>query len=146
MKKILFYFLHLVFPSYYCSIDLKRQSELSGLRPDTSSLVYLRTYVQSSLTIWNGRKDLISKYLHLKRAAKFHGVLAMRFHLVVNVVKFTVSGIFIANNLLVWLFQVITSYLSFIEDTHYELSLGLLMNSALEWKLKTIYGIILFII
>ena len=25
---------------FYCSINVKRQSELSGLRPDTSSLVF----------------------------------------------------------------------------------------------------------
>ena len=31
---------HLIFPCYYCSIDLKRQSEHSGPRPDTSSLVH----------------------------------------------------------------------------------------------------------
>ena len=31
--------LRLNFSFYYCSIDLKRQSEHSGLRPDTSSLV-----------------------------------------------------------------------------------------------------------
>ena len=31
--------LHLNFPCYYCSTDFKRQSEHSGLRPDTSSLV-----------------------------------------------------------------------------------------------------------
>ena len=31
---------HLIFSGYYCSINLKRQSEhYSGLRPDTSSLV-----------------------------------------------------------------------------------------------------------
>ena len=33
-------FLHLIFPRYYCSIDLKRQSEHSGPRLDTSSLVF----------------------------------------------------------------------------------------------------------
>ena len=27
---------------YYCSINLQRQSEHSGLRPDTSSLVYFK--------------------------------------------------------------------------------------------------------
>ena len=31
--------LHLNFSCFYCSIDLKRQSEHSALRPDTSSLV-----------------------------------------------------------------------------------------------------------
>ena len=34
-----FYFLMLLF--YYCSINFKRQSEHSGLHPDTSSLVYV---------------------------------------------------------------------------------------------------------
>ena len=40
-KSQTFLFLHLNFSCYYCSIDLKRQSEHSGLRPDTSSLVQL---------------------------------------------------------------------------------------------------------
>ena len=38
-KKIFILFLHLIFKCYYCSINLKRQSEHSGLCPDTSSLV-----------------------------------------------------------------------------------------------------------
>ena len=39
-KKISFYFISLNFLCYYyCSINVKRQSEHSGLRPDTSSLV-----------------------------------------------------------------------------------------------------------
>ena len=39
-KKILFdFFFQGIFKCYYCSINLKRQSEHSGLRPDTSSLV-----------------------------------------------------------------------------------------------------------
>ena len=38
IKKISFK-LHLFFSYYYFSIDLKRQSEHTGLRPDTSSLV-----------------------------------------------------------------------------------------------------------
>ena len=33
-------FLYLIFSSDFCFIDLKRQSEHSGLRPDTSSLVF----------------------------------------------------------------------------------------------------------
>ena len=37
---ILFYLIFLSCLCYYCSINVKRQSELSGLRPDTSSLVY----------------------------------------------------------------------------------------------------------
>ena len=41
---ILFYFI-LFFSCYYCSINLKRQSEHSGLRPDTSSLVCLIVFV-----------------------------------------------------------------------------------------------------
>ena len=39
-KKIFFVLFHWFFKCYYCSINLKRQSEHSGLRPDTSSLVY----------------------------------------------------------------------------------------------------------
>ena len=35
---ILFYFVYF-FKCYYCSINQKRQSEHSGFRPDTSSLV-----------------------------------------------------------------------------------------------------------
>ena len=39
-KKNSFYFISFNFLCYYCcSINLKRQSEHSGLRPDTSSLV-----------------------------------------------------------------------------------------------------------
>ena len=38
-KNFIFYLLHLIFSCYYCSIDLKRQSEHSGTRPDTSSFV-----------------------------------------------------------------------------------------------------------
>ena len=34
-----FILFHLIFSCYYCSINLKRQSEHSGLRPDTSSFV-----------------------------------------------------------------------------------------------------------
>ena len=48
LKKILqffFIFLHLIFSFYFCFIDLKRQSEHSGLRPDTSSLVIFKTPV-----------------------------------------------------------------------------------------------------
>ena len=36
---ILFHLIFLCCLCYYCSINAKRQSELSGLRPDTSSLV-----------------------------------------------------------------------------------------------------------
>ena len=40
-KKYSFYFISLNFLFYYCCpINLKRQSEHSGLRPDTSSLVF----------------------------------------------------------------------------------------------------------
>ena len=39
-KKILFCFITFIFFCYYCSINLIRQSEHSGLRPDTSNLVY----------------------------------------------------------------------------------------------------------
>ena len=38
-KKFHFILFHLIFLFYYCSINFKRQSEHSGLRPDTSSLV-----------------------------------------------------------------------------------------------------------
>ena len=34
-----FVLFHLMFPCYYCSIGLAKQSEHSGPRPDTSSLV-----------------------------------------------------------------------------------------------------------
>ena len=41
-KKFSFYFFHLIFLCYNCcSINLKKQSEHSGLRPVTSSLVSL---------------------------------------------------------------------------------------------------------
>ena len=42
LKKVFFIlssFLHSIFSCYYCSINLKRQSEHSGLCLDTSSLV-----------------------------------------------------------------------------------------------------------
>ena len=40
-KLFFFHFVqfHLIFPCYYCSIDVKSQSEHPGPRPDTSSLV-----------------------------------------------------------------------------------------------------------
>ena len=34
-----FNLLHLIFSFYFCSIELKRQSELSGIHSDTSSFV-----------------------------------------------------------------------------------------------------------
>ena len=37
---ILFLFIFICCLCFYCSINVKRQSELSGLRPDTSSSVY----------------------------------------------------------------------------------------------------------
>ena len=40
IKKIHFILFQLIFLSYYCSINLKRQSEHSGLRPDPSSVVF----------------------------------------------------------------------------------------------------------
>ena len=41
LKKNSLYFISFIFLMYYCcSINLKRQSEHSGLRPDTSSLVW----------------------------------------------------------------------------------------------------------
>ena len=36
-----FILLHLIFLSYYCPIDLKRQSQHSGLCPDMSSFAYI---------------------------------------------------------------------------------------------------------
>ena len=39
IKKKSFFLLHLVFSCYYYFIDFKRQSEHSGLSPDTSNLV-----------------------------------------------------------------------------------------------------------
>ena len=38
----IFFILYLIFLCYYCSIKFKRQSEHSGLRPDTSSLVTIK--------------------------------------------------------------------------------------------------------
>ena len=38
-KNFHFVLLHLTFWCYYCPINLERQSEHSGLRPNTSSLV-----------------------------------------------------------------------------------------------------------
>ena len=38
-KNFHFILFHLIFFCYHCSINLKRPSEYSGLRPDTSSLV-----------------------------------------------------------------------------------------------------------
>ena len=42
LKKLVFILLHLTFSCYYCSIDLARFPEHSGLYPDTNSLVLLR--------------------------------------------------------------------------------------------------------
>ena len=39
-KKFHFILLHFIFIGYYCSLNIKKQSEHSGLRPDTSSLVF----------------------------------------------------------------------------------------------------------
>ena len=39
-----FIFFIFIFTCYYCSINLKRQSEHSGLRPDTSNLVLLHLH------------------------------------------------------------------------------------------------------
>ena len=41
LKKNLFISLRLIFSCYYCSIDLKKQLEHSGLCPDKSNLVVL---------------------------------------------------------------------------------------------------------
>ena len=41
-KKIFIFFIKF-FKSYYCSIKIKRRSEPSGLRPDTSNLVNFMT-------------------------------------------------------------------------------------------------------
>ena len=50
-KKISFYFISFNFLCYYCcSINLKRQSEHSGLRPDSSSLVIIYDNEQSEDT------------------------------------------------------------------------------------------------
>ena len=47
-KKKSFYFISFNFFMYYCcSINLKKHSEHSGLRPDTSSLVLFDGYLQS---------------------------------------------------------------------------------------------------
>ena len=43
-NKLNFIVLHLIVSCYYCFIDLKRQSEHSGLRPDTSSLVQFQLF------------------------------------------------------------------------------------------------------
>ena len=47
-KSFFFILFHLIFSSYYCSINLKRQSENSVLRPDTSSLVCHNLFVTRS--------------------------------------------------------------------------------------------------
>ena len=39
-KNFHFILLHFIFIGYYCSLNIKKQSEHSGLRPDTSSLVF----------------------------------------------------------------------------------------------------------
>ena len=47
-KKNYFILFHLIFLGYYCcSINLKRQSEQSGLRPDTSSIVQAFNLLES---------------------------------------------------------------------------------------------------
>ena len=50
-KFFLFYFIEF-FKCYYCSINLKRQSEYSGLRPDTSSLVSLFMAIDTDIFEW----------------------------------------------------------------------------------------------
>ena len=49
-KKFFVVVIHLIF-CYYCSINIKRRSEHSGLRPDTSSLVC--TFLFSSVELPN---------------------------------------------------------------------------------------------
>ena len=74
-KKISFILFHLIFLCclcYYCSINGKRQSELSRLRPDTSSLVFylrgeafiftLRILIfESSLSVSSAKKNFLTK-------------------------------------------------------------------------------------
>ena len=54
LGKFFFHFVlfHLIFPCYYCSIDLKRQSEQSGPRLDTSSPVIIVIIIMTIMTIF----------------------------------------------------------------------------------------------
>ena len=61
-----FYFITLTFLCYYCSINLKRQSEHSGLRPDTSSLVYWNKTDSSKSVCANRTKLTLQKASVLK--------------------------------------------------------------------------------
>ena len=65
------------------------------LAPDKNRINFAIKYLEYN------KLKASTRSLHVtKRAAKFHFVLAKRFHLVVNEVIFTVKGIYIANNLL----------------------------------------------
>ena len=56
------FFIHLIFKCYYCSINLKRQSEHSGLHPDTSSLV---VFVKFAFLLDNQNKAKFSGSLEV---------------------------------------------------------------------------------
>ena len=80
INKKSFLMIHLIFSSHYCSIDLKRQSEHSGLRPDTSSLVQLQDqqtnsfYVASVWTRKGSNRGPNWKQLAAKRFKREHFV------------------------------------------------------------------------
>ena len=52
----------LTFSCYYCFIGLKSQSEHSGLRPDTSSLVYFKFCAQKKFRTW--KKNILVERLN----------------------------------------------------------------------------------
>ena len=67
-----FVIFHWIFKCYYCSINFKRQSEHSGLRPDTSSLVHFSKMKIISYTFfrpksksyfWQSKRSLSLKIL-----------------------------------------------------------------------------------
>ena len=67
-KKSYFIVLHLNFSCYYCSIDLKRQSEHSRLKLDTSSLVFIVVLLTEALFL---RVKVIFWRLKFSRGSTF---------------------------------------------------------------------------
>ena len=64
--KFFFLLLHLIFSSYSCFIDLKRQSEHSGLHPDTSSLVFFSKSYDDAFSMSSGICFLISVLIFMQ--------------------------------------------------------------------------------
>ena len=81
-KKFHFNSLHLIFPCYYCSINLKRQSQHSGLRPDTSSLVDFRNNLVGIIHLVKGK---ITKPNYSVEHFQAHLLISVKFYQQINI-------------------------------------------------------------